>query len=826
MNIISTIPESDVQVIKSDGSVEKWNPDKIYKFTKIACEGTSINPSQVLMDLNVKLTKRIKSSDIQDNLIKSVQDKISVKNPDNQIVAARLLNQKIRKIVYNKWEPEDFLKSIKSRVKKKYYDENIFDMFTEDEIKRLGRVIKYDKDDKLTYISLLQFSKKILLRNKDGNPVETPQEAMMLMSMYIMGKEKAKISKTKDFYNALSDFDILLSTPPSVGIRTRLRMYSSCAGVMVGDNAEAIGKSFDDIYTLTINRAGVGCNPGHIRGIGASIDNGRETHTGIIPILKVEEKISLSAMQPGSSRGGAITQYYPFFHIEIENILQLKNNKGTDDNRIRQSDHAIIFNDLFMERFWNDDDITLFYMNEVQNLYEHIGMDDFKELYEYFENKRGIHKVKINAREIYKKFWIERFATGRIYKVNANEFQEHSAFKLPVYNSNLCTEISLFSMEYKDYNLKIKKNFKEAMDSLINELEISGEWFKLYEHLRYGFDFSESDNAKIYKSFLAKPKDIKLKNYTDYTINFYEIFACILSGVNLSTMGIPGNPKTYEKIQKTARKITRFLDNLIDYQEYPIPAMARAAIKRRALGISFSGLFHYLAKGNLDYNTLEARNEIHKITEALYYGAITESIELAKERGRCHFYNDTKYSDGLLSIDTCNKNVHELTNCEYMYDWGKVRKDLKEYGLRNSTLLTMVPASNSARIANTLSGIEPPQNLVIEIEDKKIQGKMLIPDAKKYEKFYTKNNMWNIDMEGYYKAIAVIQKFTDQSISINSYYDYTKYTKEVIPFSRILQDDSAAIFYGIKTHYYNKTKSDDEYEKTQDEGCEGGGCFL
>jgi len=410
-----------------------------------------------------------------------------------------------------------------------------------------------------------------------------------------------------------------------------------------------------------------------------------------------------------------------------------------------------------------------------------------------------------------------------VYDITVEDNHNFFANNILVHN---CTEIGLPSFEYCDYNIKIKKNFKEAMDSLINEMEISGEWFKLYEHLRYGFSF-DSDDAKIYKSFLAKPKDIKNNNYTSYNINFYEIFACILSGVNLSTMGMPGNSKTYEKIVRTARKIVRFLDNLIDYQEYPIPAMERAAVKRRALGISFSGLFHYLAKGDLDYGTLEARNEIHRITEALYYGSITESIELAKERGKCHFFNDTKYSDGLLTIDTCNKNVHELTDCDYMYDWDFIREQVKEHGMRNSTLLTMVPASNSARIANTLSGIEPPQNLVIEIEDKRMQGKMLVPDAKRYKKFYEKNNMWNIDMKGYYKAIAIIQKFADQSISINGYYNYTKYKDEVIPFSEILEDDETARKFGIKTHYYNKTKSDNEYEKTNEqEGCDGGGCTL
>lgn len=827
MDIISIIPTKDITVIKSDGKQEKWNPDKIYEHVKMACKNTKINPSEILMDLNVKLTKRIKSINIQNNLIKSVADKIkdNQKDKDNQIVAARLLNQKIRKIVYGKWTPEPFYKLVVERVRKKYYDSEILKMYSKEEIIELGKYIDYSKDDNFMYIGLLQFYKKILYKNKNGLPIETPQEVFMLIPMYILAKEKNRIEKIKEFYNYLNDFYILLSTPPEVGIRTRLRMYSSCAGIMIGDNAKAIGNAYSDIYILTINRAGIGCNPGHIRGIGADIDNGREIHTGSVPILKVNEKISLSAVQPGSSRGGAITNYYPFFHYEILTLVELKNNKGTDDNRVRQSDHCIIFNDFFMKRYWNNEDITLFYMNEVGNLYEHIGMDDFEELYKYYENKRGITKIKISAKELYHKFWIERFSTGRVYKLNANEFQKHSAFKIPVYNSNLCTEISLPSFENINYKIKIKKGFKNAIKELIKDIEQQGEWFELYEHLKYGFPLDKNkENFKLYKSFLAKPKDIKEKKYDIYIINFYEIFACILAGVNLSKIN------SYEEIVNIARKIVRFLDNLIDYQQYPLKAMEKAAVLRRALGISFSGLFHYLAKKGYNYDTIEARNEVHKITESLYYGAIYESIELAKERGKCHFWKDTKYSDGLLTIDTYNKNVDKLINVKYMYNWNNIRKKMKKYGLRNSTLLTMVPASNSARKASTLSGIEPPQNMVIEIEDKRIQGKMLIPDFDKYKEFYEYNNMWKIKMDDYYKLIAVINKFCDQSISINDYYNYSNYENEMIPISEIIYNDETARMFGLKTHYYNKTNSDNEYEKNHinmnEEGCEGGGCIL
>jgi len=952
------INEKDIIVIKDDGKHEKWNPDKIYKYVKIACKNTTISPSQVMLNLNLKMSKKMKSSDIHSTLIKSVADNITekFKDIDNQIVAARLLNQQLRKIVYGSQQPKPFYHEIKNRVRKNYYDKNILEMYTEKEINKLSKLLKYERDDLFSYTGLLQMIKKNLIRNRYNENIETPQEAFLLVSMYIFANEKNRFTHIKNFYTKLSKFEILLSTPIISGVRTNLRMYSSCAGVQVPDTSEGIAQSFKDIYTLTLNRAGIGANYGHIRGENADIDKGREKHTGITPILKVAEKISLSAMQPGAGRGGAITQYYPFFHWEIENILELKNNKGTDDNRVRQSDHAIVFNKLFYERLEKDEYITLFYLNDVGDLYDNIGnYDYFVKKYLELENRRGINKKRILARDIYKKFWIERIATGRYYKINADAFQTHSAFKVPVYNSNLClsgetkiktkngikdlkdiikgdfvlsynikikkeeykkitnfslmnksaevikietetetiictpnheiftenrgyvfakdliktdilritnelslkkermikitflkkkipvyditvednhnfyannilvhncTEINIPSFCFGDFEVNIKKGYKGALDSLFDDAIEEGIWYSFYEYFWFKKPLPDHDLFKQYKRFLAKPKDIENNNYEKYTFNFKEIFVCILSGINLGKM------KNYKSIEEAARIQVRFLDDLIDYQDYPIEAMKKGAIGRRSLGISISGLFHYLAIKNLDYRTEEARNEIHRVMEALYYGAITESIKLAKEKGKCKYFADTKYSDGLLTIDTYEKNVDELVNVDYQYDWEQVRKDLKKYGMRNSTLLTMVPASNSARLVNTISGIEPPQDLVTILEDKRLTTSMVLPDLKKYKKFYIKNNIWNIDTAEYFKLIAIIQKWTDQSISLNQYNSYLKYENEQIPFSVLMNQDKVALKYGLKGFYYSKTQSDNEGKNHIDSKTEESSCKV
>jgi len=406
-----------------------------------------------------------------------------------------------------------------------------------------------------------------------------------------------------------------------------------------------------------------------------------------------------------------------------------------------------------------------------------------------------------------------------VYDITVKDNHNFFANNILVHN---CTEINLPSFMYENFNVNIKTGYKGAMDSLLKEAIKEGEWYNLYEYFHFNKPLNDTDITKTYKSFLAKPKDIKSNNFEVYTFNFYEIFVCILAGINLGLMS------SYKEIEETARLLVRFLDNLIDYQDYPIEAMKKGAVGRRSLGISISGLFHYLAKKNLDYDTVEARNEIHKVMEALYYGAVTESIEIAKEKGTCEYYKDTKYSDTLLTIDTYERHVDELVTEGYHYDWDKVRENLKEYGIRNSTLLTMVPASNSARTVGTIAGIEPPQDLVTTLEDKRMNTRMVLPELKKYKKYYERNNIWKIDTVKYFKLIAVMQKFIDQSISVNQYNSYLNYDNERIPYSEILKQDQTGIYYGQKSLYYSKTQSDDEGKNHVDieSTCKGGACEL
>ena len=807
-------------VIKRDGRKEKFQFDKILRHLKDATKDLkNVDYNEIIANLKLRMKPEMTSKEIQNALIQSAADLISVEKPNYQYVAARLMLQDMYKEIYGGYNPHFDSKVLKERIKKGYYADYVLKYYTDEEIDELAKVINFENDLKFTYSGLWQLRKKYLIK-KNGYPIETPQEAFFLIALYNFVKIKNKKERNyyiKNTYKALSNFEIFLSTPPMVGIRTKMRGWTSCAGINWGDSIEAFGNAAKSTFKLiTKLRAGIGAYLGNIRGVGADIGGGFEKHTGIIPYAKVNEAITRSSMQPNSGRSGAATDYYPFFHWEIEDILQLKNNKGSDETSVRFSDHAIIFDNLFYERLKEGKDITLFHLNDVPGLAEYIGTPKFKELYEHYERKRNIQKKKIPAEYLYKRYFNERYQTARIYKVNADEFQRHSAFKIPVFFSNLCSEIGLPAYPDEDFVVKVKnkKQFKEWIDKLYAE----GRWYPLYRHFEYG---EENEISKEMEQYLDE-------NGKNFVINFGEIFSCILGGLNIGILPLD-KEKRIKKVKKLMDILVRFLDEMIDNQDYAnIKTFEKFTKNRRALGISPGNMFYLLARAGLDYDSVEARNLMHEIMEEILYYGLEASCELAQKRGKCNYFADTKYSDGILPIDTYNKNVDTLHSQKLTLDWKSLREKIKKYGLRNSTILTAVPSSNSSRPANMISGINPPQSLEPTIEDNRLKIKSLLPDIEKYKDYYIKHLAWNIDTIEYWKLVAVIQKFIDQAISLNEYVDYSKYPNKQLPYSEAVKRDFFTIKYGIKTLYYAKSKTQEDLDMKieTEEGCSSGGCTL
>ena len=772
-----------INVIKRDGTSAPLDLKMIHDMVEWACNGyQNVSVSDIEINSKIQFYDGITTSEIQKIMIKSAADLISEENPDYQFVAARLLLSDLYKKVFKQDKPIPFEFFVRNNVFRGVYDKSILEAYNQSELVYFGKKLKHERDNLFTYAGLRQMVDKYLLQDRNTFELyETPQEAFMLIAMFMFKNYKGQKRKkyVLDLYEAVSTFKISLPTPIMSGVRTPLRQFSSCCLIDVGDSLESILQSNTAVGYYIASRAGIGLNFGRIRGLGANIRNGEVIHTGLVPFLKMYEATTKGFTQ-NAIRGGSSTSTLPFFHWEAETFIQLKNNKGNDENRVRRMDYSIAVNKLFRERVRKNEDITLFSSEEVRDLYDAFYGSDyekFKMLYEMYEANDRIRKKRINARQFYLDMLKERYETGRIYILNADRVNEHSSFKDHIYMSNLCQEITLPTAPINDVN--------------------------------------KTDG---------------------------EIAMCILSNINL------GKIESIEELDKLTELLVRFLDELIDYQEYPVIAAEKSTKARRSLGIGVSDVFHFLAKNNLHYDTDEGRKTMHRYMERFQYGLIKASNMLAKEKGACELFNRTKYADGIMPIDTYAEAVDEIVENDLIMDWDSLRKEVKKYGLRNSALSAIPPAASSSVVSNSTPGVDPVRKLLIAKMSKYGALKQLVPGFGQYEENYTL--AWNIDNEEYLKFIAIFQKFIDQSISTNQYYDISKYKNNKVPVKDLIRHDSIAYKYGLKTLYYMnindnsgnelakmKTTTEEqaipafnfaklELDIDDYDSCEGGGCSV
>jgi len=430
-----------MQVTKTSGEKEDFSVEKIHKVVQWATKDINgVSFSDICMNANLSLYDGISSSEIHQILIKSANDLISESAPNYQYVAARLLNMQLRKRVWGYGDqPTDFLLFLQRNVDNGVYDPVILTKWSDAQIDSLGKYINHGRDDLFTYAGLQQLIDKYLVKNRSTDAIyETPQFAYMAISMCLFDS----ITEVKKAYDCYSTFKINLPTPIMAGVRTNIRQFASCVLVDVDDNLDAIFSSIHAVGKYTARRAGIGLNIGRMRPINSPIRGGEVIHTGLIPYLKNFESAVKSTSQNGL-RGGSATVHVPFWHYEIEDIMVLKNNAGTDDNRVRKLDYSIQFSKIFYDRLISNEDITLFSPYEAKGLYEAFGDNKrFEELYLKYENARSLKfKKKVPARKIAEIFARERLETGRIYSMNIDSANEHGSWDTPVYMSNLCQEI-------------------------------------------------------------------------------------------------------------------------------------------------------------------------------------------------------------------------------------------------------------------------------------------------------------------------------------------------------------------------------------------------
>jgi len=736
------------KVIKRNGRIESLDLEKMHVMVEEACRGLAgVSASQVEMTSGIQFYDGITTAEIQEILIRSASDLIDLDHPNYQYVAARLLLFAVRKQLYGKMKELPHLEQhIYTCVNADVYDNDIYNKYSKEEIGKANSYIDHDRDYLFTYAGLRQVVDKYLVQDRSsGGVYETPQFMYMMIALTIFSEypKETRMSYVKRYYDAISKHKINIPTPIMAGVRTPLRQFASCVLVDVDDTLDSIFSSDMAIGRYVAQRAGIGINAGRIRGINSKIRGGEVQHTGVVPFLKKFEATVRCCTQNGI-RGGSATVHFPIWHQEIEDILVLKNNKGTEDNRVRKLDYSIQISKLFYERFIQDGEITLFSPHDVPGLYDSFGLPSFDDLYVSYEKDSSIPKKTIKAQELILNLLKERAETGRIYIMNIDHCNSHSSFKDKVNMSNLCQEITL-------------------------------------------------------------PTD-PIQHIDD---EHGEIALCILSAINV------GKVKSDEELEDLCDLSVRGLDELIDYQKYPVLAAEVATKARRSLGIGFIGLAHYLAKLGFNYNSQEAWDAVHGLSESFQYYLLKASNQLAKEKGYCEYFGRTKYADGILPIDTYKKDVDEISSIEYQHDWESLRASILEHGLRHSTLSAQMPSESSSVVSNATNGIEPPRGFLSVKKSKKGPLKQIVPQYHTLKNNYTL--LWDMPSNsGYINIVALMQKFFDQAISGNWSYNPENYEDNEVPVSVMAQDFLTTYKYGWKTSYYQNTydiKTDEVVEE-------------
>ena len=732
------------KVKKRDGSIEPLNLEKMHIMCEEACKNLAgVSASQVEIQSGIQFYDGITTAEIQEILIRSASDLISLDNPNYQYVAARLLLYSLRKSLYGRlWEIPHLMDHIQECIKKDVYDADILVKYCEEEIELLNGIIDHGRDFLFTYAGLRQVADKYLVQDRSSGKVyETPQFMYLLIAMTIFADypKKTRLDYVTRYYTAISKHRINIPTPIMGGVRTPLRQFASCVLVDADDTLDSIFSSDMAIGKYVAQRAGIGINAGRIRGINSKIRGGEVQHTGVVPFLKKFESTVRCCTQNGI-RGGSATVHFPIWHKEIQDIIVLKNNKGTEDNRVRKLDYSIQLSKLFYERFITNEKITLFSPHDVPGLYDSFGTEFFDELYVRYENNESIPKTRIDAQELILDLLKERAETGRMYLMNIDHCNSHSSFLDKVNMSNLCQEITLPT--------------------------------KPIQHI------DDPDG---------------------------EIALCILSAINV------GKINRLEELEDLCDLSVRGLEELIDYQGYPVKAAENSTKKRRSLGIGFIGLAHYLAKNGEHYDDASAWQLTHDLTEAFQYYLLKSSNQLAKEKGKCEYFDRTKYSQGILPIDTYKSDVDEIVPNKLNYDWESLRTSITTHGLRHSTLSAQMPSESSSIVSNATNGIEPPRDYLSVKKSKKGPLKQIVPSYS-----YLKNNytiLWEMkNNDGYIKIISVMQKFFDQAISGNWSYNPEHFEDNEVPVSVMANDLLTTYKYGWKTSYYQNTndlKSDE-----------------
>lgn len=755
---------NEINIIKRDGSSVPFDIEKLHTVLERACEGLEgVSVSEVEAASKIQFTDNMKTERIQDIIIQAAATLISVEKPNYQYVAARLKSYDLRKVVYGRYKPPHLLDIFAKNIKQGVYDREFLELYTKEEFEELNTVINHKRDKNFTWAAMGQLTQKYLLRDRSSDSkvyYETPQVMYMAIAMALFSAwdKESRLTMVKKFYEYASTGKFSLPTPIMSGVRTPTRQFSSCVLIKTGDTLDSINATAKSIVDYVSKRAGIGFDVGAIRGIGSPIRKGEMVHTGLVPFIKYLTG-ALKSCSQGGIRGGSATCYVPIWHYQFDDVVVLKNNRGLEENRERRIDYGIQINRVMFERLVNKQPLYLF------------DPKDNREMYEAF------------------------FA-------DVNKFREMYDNMIKAADAGLC----------RSKKLQAEEVFQMLLDQRSDTGRI---YIAFVDHMN---EYSPFNLDTIYSSNLCLEIALPTREFQQYDDEDGRIALCTLASFNLTAFEDP------TEMEDVAFVLVSALDMLLEYQDYPARQARLAVEEYRPLGIGIVNVAHFLAKNFTGYGSPIGLELLDKWMAHLHFYLVKASNRLAMRFGSCK--KSTIHDSGFVTADLQPLPLDILPNGKkpvgqaYGLDWEGLKQNLSEYGIRNATLLAVAPTESSSQVLNATNGIEPPKGLISIKGSKDGVYKQIVPDVETLGPLY--DLKWNLDCIEYLKTAAVIQRWVDQSISTNTWYDPEKYPEGKIPRSLMMQDILSFYMWGGKTLYYNTNKDskEDEELKQVEEICD------
>ena len=741
-----------INIIKRDGTREPFNVEKLRRVVSWATEGKDVFTTDLLRDTEIKLHDEIKITDMYRQLIITAVNKISMLYPEWETISARLQLLAYTKETWNVSKLGEYphLREVLAKgLQYKIYDKDVVKLLSDEEVDQLNTAIDPTRDQLFNYKGLVTFFDKYCMNYSKTRKLELPQFSYMRVAIALNIKEANRIERIIECYDAISQHQYTVATPIIMNTLTKGQQLSSCVLNTVSDDSHSILDLNKDLGVYSKFKGGTAVDFTAVRAKGAFIDGTQGLSSGPIPFIKIIES-TMKAFNQGGKRPGACAIYFPWWHADVIDLLSLKSNGGTDENRARGLKYGIKVNNLMLEAVRKNEELYLFDPKDVPKLQNTFG-EEFTREYQAYIDKPSVRRKKMNARDLWFKIMKERTETGNIYFFHEDNVNEATLLNRYIGSSNLCAEIVLPSRPSK----------------CISERMLT----------------DEEGEKVIYKKYSAG-----------------EIALCNLSSINLLTWKDLDDAGK----NKLVATVIRALDNTIDLAHYPVKEGKNANKMYRYLGIGVLNYANYLASQKIVFDSAEALTETDRIFDDLSYRIISASVDLALEKGSFPKFYETEWADGVLPIHKANKHAFKLGDHKIdMEKWDKLALRVKTYGIRNAQLMAIAPTATSGKSINATESIEPVQDFFYK-EEGTITIPTLVPNFRLHNQYYKKS--FDCDQMRLVELAAVRQKWLDQAQSVNIYIRHPDSLKE------LTEIHMYGFYLGMKSFYYLKQQKDQAEE--------------